>query len=179
MTLNYAAALFDLAWEEGVCCEVDRQLEVLRECFSAQPVFGKLLSAPNISTEERLEILDSSFRGAVHPYVLNFLKLLTEKGYAHCFEDCCKAYRSIFYKRQGILPVTVESAQILTAAHKERLMEILGSHTGKKIVLENRVDPTCLGGLRISYDGKQVDGTVKGRMRALAENLKYSFMVGG
>ena len=51
----------------------------------------------------------------------------------------------------------------------EKLQKI----TGKTIELTNRVDPDVLGGVRLDYNGKCVDGTVKNRMdkmRALLQN---------
>ena len=46
-----------------------------------------------ILAEDVNAIIDESFGGKVHVYVLNFLKLLTEKQCIRCFEDCCKVYQ--------------------------------------------------------------------------------------
>ena len=56
--------------------------------------------------EERVRILDDSFRGKLHPYVLNFLKILTEKGYMRHFSDCCKAFEESYntYYSEGLPP---------------------------------------------------------------------------
>ena len=44
--------------------------------------------------------------------------------------------------------------------------------TGKRIELSNKVDPACLGGVRLDYDGKRVDGTVKTRLDGIAAALQ-------
>ena len=46
----------------------------------------------------------------------------------------------------------------------QRLSEKLAKITGKTIQLVNRVDSSCLGGVRLDFDGKQVDGTVRRRL---------------
>ena len=89
----YAQALYSLAKDEDCCKVILDQLTVLQESFAAEPDFLRLLAAPNLSKEERCAIVDSSFRDKVHPYLLNFMKILTEKGYMRHFADCCKAYR--------------------------------------------------------------------------------------
>ena len=73
----YGEALYDLAKSEGLSHRILQELEVLAESFRREPEFLRLLSAPNVSKAERCAVLDASFEGKVHPYVLNFLKLLT------------------------------------------------------------------------------------------------------
>ena len=85
----YAQALYSLTKDENCSEEVLQELAVLNGSFENEPKFLHLLSAPNLSKEERCGILDQSFRGTVHPYVLNFLKILTEKGYMRRCSDCC------------------------------------------------------------------------------------------
>ena len=72
----YGEALYDLAGSEGLDLEILQQLKVLDEAFCAEPDFLRLLSSPNLSKPERCGVLDSSFRGKLHPYILNFLKIL-------------------------------------------------------------------------------------------------------
>ena len=76
----YGESLYELAKEEALCAQIGEQLTALREGFRQEPDFIRLLSSPNLTKAERCAVLDDSFRGKVHPYVLNFLKILTEKG---------------------------------------------------------------------------------------------------
>ena len=92
----YGEALYTLAREEGLSQAILQQLKVLDSCFAAEPDFLRLLGAPNLPKAERCQILDDSFRGKVEAYVLNFLKILTEKGYMRYFSDCVKAYRELY-----------------------------------------------------------------------------------
>ena len=73
----YGQSLYELAKDEGLSKEIGEQLAVLQKSFGQEPDFVRLLASPNLPKAERCQILDTSFRGAVHPYVLNFLKILT------------------------------------------------------------------------------------------------------
>ena len=172
----YGESLYSLAAEEKVEKTILDQLQVLHQSFAAEPDFIRLLSAPNVSKAERCQILDSSFRGKVHPYVLNFMKILTEKGYMRHFADCCDAYRSSYNRDHGILVVTAVSAVALTQAQQAKLMAKLASITGKTIQLVNKVDPACYGGLRLNYDGKCIDDTVAHRLDAVRDLLKNTVL---
>jgi len=168
----YGQSLYLLARDEGLEEEILQELKVLAECFAAQPDYLKLLSSHDLPKAERLEILDRDFGGRVQPYVLNFLKLLTEKGYIRHFSDCCKAYIKEYNADKGILEVKAISAIELTDAQKTKLTEKLLAMTGKTVALSCKIDPAVLGGVRLQYDGQQVDGTVQSRLAAMEKQLK-------
>ena len=168
----YAQGLYALAKEEALTEQILQQLEILRKAFEAEPDFCRLLSTPNINKAERVAVVDNSFRDKVHPYVLNFLKILTERGYAAYFSACCQAFRDLYNEDNRILPVKAVTAVELTAIQTEKLTEKLGKITGKQVELNNVVDPACLGGVRLDYDGRRVDGTVKKRLDSIAAALK-------
>ena len=172
----YGEALYSLAREEGLSQVILDELKVLDGCFAAEPGFIRLLSAPNLSKEERCRILDDSFRGKVQPYVLNFLKILTEKGYMRHFSQCVKSYRELFNQDNGILPVTAVTAVPMTDKQVQALTMKLQSITGKRIELMRKLDPNVLGGIRLDYDGKRVDDTVAHRLDAVRNMLKNTVL---
>ena len=172
----YGEALYTLALEESITGKILEELSVLNGAFRENPDFIRLLSSPNLSKQERCTVLDDSFRGKVHPYVLNFMKLLTEKGYMRSFCDCCESFRGIYNRDHGILVVTAVSAVALTSAQQAKLIEKLTSITGKTIQLVNKVDPSCYGGLRLSYDGKCIDDTIAHRLDAVRDLLKNTVL---
>ena len=169
---TYAQALYGLAKEENADSQILSQLDALALSFAQEPGFVRLLSAPELSKQERCQILDDSFREKVHPYVLNFMKLLTEKSYMRHFADCCKAYHDLYNEDHGILPVRVFTAVPMNAGQTEKLTAKLSSITGKTVELQCKIDPSLLGGVRLDYDGKRVDGTVKSRLDAVGQLLK-------
>jgi len=168
---EYAKALYSLAKEDDLTDRFLRELEVLDAAFAQEPEYLRLLTNPNLSKDERIGILDTGFRGKVHPYILNFLKLLTQKGYARRFPDCVKAYRTQYNEENGIVSVLAVSAVALTDAQSEKLRSKLETVTGKKVDLQFRTDPACIGGVRLDYDGRRVDGTVKNRLDSMRELL--------
>jgi F-type H+-transporting ATPase subunit delta len=172
----YAQALYSLAKDEECSQAILQELKVLKESFEASADFVRLLSAHNVPKEERCQILDSSFRGKVNPYVLNFLKILTEKGYMRYFADCCKEYRAAYNRDHGILEVYAVTAVALSEDQTGRLTEKLAKVTGKTIDLYNRIDPACLGGIRLDYDGKRLDDTVSHRLASIGALLKNTVL---
>ena len=172
----YAQGLYSLAKEESVEKSILDNMVVLENAFVQEPDFLRLLSSPNLPKEERCEIIDKSFREKVHPYLLNFLKILTEKGYIRFYFDCVQAYKDQYNIDHGILPVKAISAVALTDSQVEKLIMKLQSITGKQIELVNKIDPDCLGGIRLDYDGKRIDGTVRNRLDEIHQLLKNTVL---
>lgn len=172
----YAQALYDLAKEENLTETILQQLTALQQSFDSEPDFLRLMDAANLPKEERCQILDDSFRGKTEPYVLNFMKILTEKGYIRYFSECAKAYRDVYNTDHGILPVQAVTAVPLRQDQILRLTEKLAKITGKSIDLSCRTDPSILGGVRLDYDGKRVDGTVRSRLDAIGKMLKNTVL---
>ena len=173
---TYAQALYDLAKEENLTEEILQQMNVLRQVFTEEPEYLRLMTAANLPKEERCRILDEAFRGKVAPYVLNFMKILTEKGYMREFTDCAKAYRDACNTDHGIVPVLAVTAVPLKQEQILRLTQKLEKITGKTIDLSSRVDPAVLGGVRLDYDGKRLDGTVQTRLDTISKMLKNTVL---
>ena len=173
---TYGQAMYDLARDEGKSQKILAELSVLDQSLKAAPEFLQLLSAPNIPKEERVQILDDSFRGKIDPYVLNFLKVLTEKGYMRHFSGCCQFYKQQYNKDNGIVPVVAYTAVPLSDELRRKLTAKLSTVTGKTIELDCRIDPETLGGVRLDFDGKQVDGTVRRRLEDIRGLLKNTVL---
>lgn len=172
----YGEALYELACSEGLDKAILDELKVLDESFHQEPGFVKLLCSHSVSKQERCQVLDDSFRGKVNQYLLNFLKILTEKGYMHHFTHCCEAYTRHYNEDHNILSVRAVTAVPLTDKQAQALTQKLTRMTGKTILLDNRVDATCLGGVRLDYDGRRLDDTICHRMESVRELLKNTVL---
>ena len=172
----YGESLYELAKDESLTKLIGEQLTALQQSFQQEPDFIRLLSSPNLTKAERCQILDDSFRGSVHQYVLNFLKILTEKGYMRYFSDCCDAYTEHYDQDNGILRVNAVTAVALTPEQADKLTQKLSRITGKEIALKNRIDPRVYGGVRLDYDGQRLDDTVSHRMDAIRDLLNKTVL---
>ena len=172
----YGEALYGLCAEEGISEQVLSELSVLQASFSQSPEYIRLLCSPALTKAERCGILDTGFRGRVQPYLLNFLKILTEKGYMHQFTECCSVYRACYNNDHNILSVTATTAQPLTKTQTKQLSQKLGALTGKTVQLYNRIDTKVIGGVQLDYDGRRLDDTIANRMHNIRDLLKNTVL---
>ncbi len=166
---EYASALYGLADEEGLQDRISPEMRVLETLIGDQPEIMKVLGAPNIPREERCGVIDTCFGAGMHPYVINTMKIMCEKGYARHLKDMCAAYDKLYREGHGIISVKAYSAVALTVPQREKLTAKLEKMTGKKIRLENIVQPECLGGVRLDFDGRQIDDTIRHRLKEMRD----------
>lgn len=172
----YGGALYDLAAEERRTQQILQEMTVLCDAFAQDPEYLYLLATPSLSKQQRCGILDSSFRGKIDDYLLNFLKILCENGTIQQFADCMQEYKQRYYTDNGILEVRAITAIPMNDALTEQLRARLTAVTGKQIELSCAVDPACLGGVRLEMDGEQVDGTVAHRLDSLRQLLSETVL---
>ena len=167
----YGGSLYDLAAEEGLDERILGELDGVTALLNGDAEYLHLLSIPSIPKKERCALLDEAFRGQVHLYVLNFMKLLCEKGALRELPGCARAYRLRYNEAHGILEATAVSAVPLTAEQTRRLHEKLEKVTGRHIDLKTKVEPAVLGGIRLDIEGTELDGTVRSRLAGLRSSI--------
>ena len=167
----YGGSLYDLAAEEGLDERILGELDGVTALLNGDAEYLHLLSIPSIPKKERCALLDEAFRGQVHLYVLNFMKLLCEKGALRELPGCARAYRLRYNEAHGILEATATTAVAMTEQQAKSLHEKLEKLTGKTIDLKTKVDPAVLGGIRLDIEGTELDGTVHSRLSALRRDI--------
>ena len=138
--------------------------------LAAEPQWLRLLAIPSIPKPERTALLDEALTG-VHPYLVNFSKILCERESIGELPACFKEYRRRYNKAHGILTAVATAAVPMTEEQKARLTEKLAAATGKTVHLGTGAGESCLGGARLAVAGVRLDGTVRGRLDTLRQTL--------
>ncbi len=178
MTKNarmYGESLYELAAEEKLTDVLLEQIVVIRRIFRENPEYLRILAEPSISQAERKDLIEAAFAAQAEPYLVNFIKLLCEHNLLRDFFGCCEAFIQRCNIEHGIAEAVVTSAVPLTVGQINILREKLEKISGKSIRLIQNVDCRMLAGVRVELEGKELDGTVQGRLsdmaRKLAENI--------
>lgn len=169
---EYGEGLYALCAEENISEPVLEELKTLRGLFRDQPDFIRLLSNMTIPKEERTQVLKSVLDGQVHPYVLNFLCILVERGAVHEFDSCAAAYREYYQAAHQISRAEVTTAKPLDDSQRERLIKKLREMSGRQVELTEKTDPDILGGVLLEMDGRRYDNTIRRRLEDIRQAIK-------
>ena len=168
---TYGASLFDLAVEEDKLHVYMEELSAIREAIASDPQILDLLDCRAVPIDQRLQVLDTCFRGKVQAYLLNFMKILCEKGAVRQLPACIRQFEVQYFDACGIVEAKAVTAKPLSPALQEKLQKKLEEITGKTIKLRCQVDPQILGGVRLDLMGKQMDGSIARRLDEMAKSL--------
>ncbi|MEY8338661.1 ATP synthase F1 subunit delta [Lachnospiraceae bacterium 62-35] len=167
----YGGSLYDLAADEKLTEALMEEMEEIRRIFRENPDYLRLLGEPSIPKAERVSLLDKAFEGQIEPYLLNFLKLLCENSMLREFGDCCGEFKKRYNEDNNIAEAVVTSAVALTEEQAAALKERLENLSQRTIVLTQKKDSRVLGGLKVELEGKQLDGSVEGRLAVLRKQV--------
>ncbi|MBQ8088673.1 MAG: ATP synthase F1 subunit delta [Clostridia bacterium] len=171
---EYSEGLYMLAEDEHLEETLDGELQALNGLFSEQPDFIRLLSSEGISREERCRVAEDVLRGEVHPYVLNFIKILCERNAFRAFSDCANAFHRQYHAACGIEDAWVTTAVPLSEEERATLVQKLEAISGKRVQLHTKEDASVIGGVRVEMQGRRMDNTIETRLKEMRRTLLES-----
>lgn len=167
----YGGSLYDLAAEENLTEPIMKDMFEIRTLFRDNQDYLRLLAEPSIKKDERLDMIEKAFGSACERYLVNFIKLLCERGMLGEYEGCCEAYKKRFNADHNIAEAVVTSAVALSSEQLNKLSTKLEQMSGKKISIIQKLDSKVLAGIKVELEGKMLDGTISGRMSTMQRKL--------
>jgi F-type H+-transporting ATPase subunit delta len=106
------------------------------------------------------------------PRVKKLIEILIEAHRMDHLPMIVEAFREEIDRRRGIVRGEVLAAHPLDTAGLDRVRDALSKATGKSVLLSQRRDEALLGGLQVRVGGILIDGSVRGRLEKLVEQMK-------
>lgn len=169
---RYAKGLM-LACEESRLDRIAMELESFVEAYKdSRSDLDKLFLAPAFSLLER----QSAILGITKKYDLccevhNFLLLLIKKDRAYLLPWISSCFQELIDNKYDRLPVVIESATSIGDDELKKISQTLKDKYKKEIIINSKIKPELLGGIRILVGGTVFDGSVKAQLDSIKKNL--------
>ena len=167
---RYAEAAFEIAQRDGSIDAWRRDLDEAAGELQEGSQLLDILANPALPLEERRTIVREVFAG-LSEKTRNLLLLLVERRRIEQLTRIAVEFRRLDDNRQGIVHATATSAAPLTDTERRALTARLEQMTGGRIALETQVDEGLLGGLVVRVGDRLIDGSVRGRLERLRNQL--------
>lgn len=169
---RYAQSLIQLAAERGELDSVMGDMEVFANTVKSEPELGRVLKSPVIPSEKKSAILKSLFQNRFNEVVVGFFDLIsknTREGIlVEVADEFIRQYNMSKGKTQGIVTVAAPMGK----KERKSLEELARSISGFEVQLEEKIDPSVLGGFLLRVGDKQIDQTVASRLDRVRRSLK-------
>ncbi len=100
--------------------------------------------------------------------VKSFVALLAKKRLIGEAPEIISAYKKLLAQNDGIVEVEATTHEHLSLDAKKDISHSLKESLGaKQIILNEKVNATVLGGIKLKYGDTILDGTLKGRLKQL------------
>ncbi len=168
---RYAQALYDIADAPGARADQEKLLTHLAEFYRAHPevrlVCGNTALPAGWRTELFLELAGAE-RGAPAG---RLVQLLVSRHRLNLLPEIAAAWRALQREAAGLTQVLVETPAPMPEAERQDLARRLAGILGQQVELDCAVKPDLLGGMVLYYDGRILDGSIRGRLKAARECL--------
>lgn len=164
---SYCDAIFSLAQESHQLDQYKEQLELVCETVKNDAQYRAVMTHPKISKENKKEMLEAIYGKELDHTLLNFLKLLVDKGRFRNIEDITKEFVKSYNIEKDIQVVYVKSAAPLKAQEVAQLKEKLEIKLKKNVDFILSVDPDLIAGIRIKINDQIIDNSAIGRLKRL------------
>ena len=172
VSLTYGTALYeaakDLGREEEFLTEI-KQLAMLTEAYRE---FAEFLNSPAIMPKEKKEAVRNIMQDGFAQEMINFVYVLIDKGRTAEIKKIAKQYVRLYDEERGIAEGKIFSVVKLTPDQVQKFEAEMSRLLRKNIKLENRIDQSLIGGIKIQVDGKMIDQSYKGDLERLRKKLE-------
>ncbi|MEW6413583.1 MAG: ATP synthase F1 subunit delta [Candidatus Zixiibacteriota bacterium] len=169
---RYAHALYLSAEGKGLLNIAYEQLNDLSDFVQKDPKLRNFLSAPQVLEESKKDLVRKVFAQRIDRLLVEFLVVLIDKGRIRYLVEIIDEFGRLVEAHQGVGRVTVITAVTLTDSEREQLSRKMAAKTGLKIVLEEKIDPSIIGGLIVLLHDEIIDGSVKHGLNLVRDQLE-------
>jgi F-type H+-transporting ATPase subunit delta len=167
----YAEAVYDRGAETDKLDLWSDMLALLGSALS-EPALADLVTNPLVAPERIQQLMLEIGGGYLNEEGRNFVKVLVENDRLPLLPDIVELYEQLKRERQGVLEVQVSSAYALNQAQKKELIEVLKERLNRDIKIRSEKDPDLIGGIVIRAGDLVIDGSVRGQLHKLANELR-------
>lgn len=168
---TYAEALFQAARERD---ELEQTLADLQDFITALDENEELrlfFLGGQVPETQKRKAIDGLMEDATLS-ARNFLKVISDNDRAEVLREAVARFEQLVKEHLGRVEVNLTTAVELSEESRDKIKERLaGMLEGREVILHANVSPDLLGGAVFRFGGTMFDGSVRGRLQGLREEM--------
>ena len=136
------------------------------------PDLASMLDTPNMTHQQRSEILEKVAGDRLDDQGRNFVRLISENNRVDLMRDIAGIFDGLKMEAEGEIEAQVTTAFELTGEQSDKIAGALAKRLNRKVRIISTVDSDLLGGAIIRAGDLVIDGSVKGRLAKMSTQLQ-------
>jgi|SRR5208283_2227429 len=173
---RYARALVEVVIEEKIDpATAVQQVQEMVAAVAGSDDLRMVWESPAIPAEQKRALLDAmaSHSGTLRP-IRNFFAILIDHGRIPMLAQIARQFETELNNQLGFVAADITSSRQLSPDEKQGLESQVERMTGKKVRARYATNPELLGGAMVRVGSTIYDGSIRGQLQKLKEQLSSS-----
>ena len=171
MVRRYAAALYNVAVQQGDVREVSKRLTYIRDVLKAVPVFGQLLLTHRVSSADKLSILKKVLEKSVSELEIDIISHLLDDGHFMLFNAVVKRFEYLVESDSNMVQIQLTTAHKISEEEVQTFSDRIEAQLSKSVSMHRELDPSLIGGVKLRVGNTLIDSSISGRLQKLRDTL--------
>ena len=170
---RYARALVEVVIEQKIDpATAVQQVNDIVGAVAESPELLRVLESPAVGADQKRAVLDAiaGQSGTLRP-IRNFFAILIDHGRIPMLAQIARQFETELNNQLGLVEAGITSARQLSPGEKQDLESQVERMTGKKVRARYDTNPELLGGAVVRVGSTIYDGSVRGQLQKLKEQL--------
>jgi F-type H+-transporting ATPase subunit delta len=170
---HYARAFADVVASAKLdAAAIDRRLNDFLATWDGSKELREVFENPAIPVEQKVAILDKmNAKLGMQRELRNFIAVLIKNDRIAHVHEVANAFRAELEERKGIRQAEIVTARELSEQERATLLAGVVELAGAQVQASFKLDQSILGGAIVRIGSMVYDGSVKGRLERLREEL--------
>ncbi|MEQ8973000.1 MAG: ATP synthase F1 subunit delta [Coleofasciculus sp. C1-SOL-03] len=171
----YAEALMAVAQEHNLVDKFGEDVAALLDTLNESEELQQFLGNPIIKAEDKKAVLEQLSGEQIHPYMVNFLKILVDRRRILFLADICRQYQALLRElKQAVLAQVISTVELNDDQKQAVRQKVLSMTNAQDVDIETQIDADLLGGVIIKVGSQVVDASLRGQLRRIGVSLSRS-----
>ena|SRR5271165_5486684 len=173
---RYARALVEVILEQKIDADTARQqLRAMVDAVHESLELRRVWESPAVLPEQKRAVLDAIAGriGVVKP-IRNFMAVIIDHRRLKILDDIVRVFETELDAQLGFAEVKVSSARPLSTQEQREVESRVERMTGKKVRASYASNPELLGGVVVRVGDTIYDGSVRGQLEKMRQDLSLA-----
>ena len=171
MAKKYARAVYNVAVQQDNVKEVSKRIHYIVNVIKAVPEFSQFLQTHQISTENKIIILNNVLQDNVTSLEVELISDILEHNNILIVHEIAKHFEYLVETDSNVVNLTITSAADLSEVEVQHIQSNIESQLSKKVDVRTKIDKSLMGGVRLRVGNIVVDNTISRRLEMLKNRL--------